>query len=169
MGKIPSDRSRFKLDRGDVPLKKSRPLVAIISTVILGAPVVHAQTPADFQTPSTSIFTVVPTPNGHPKPYQNDLHSVSASSPADIWAVGHTGIHFDGTKWTAVFLPKIVGDNTSKFEAVVDLAPNKSGPLDLAASLSAMAIKSSSISMVPSGASSPVPSFSPPTSPPWSP
>jgi len=78
-------------------LKKPRPLMAIIWTVILGAPVVHAQTPANFQTPSTSIFTVVPTTNGHPKPYQNDLHSLSASSPADIWAVGQTGIHFDGT------------------------------------------------------------------------
>ena len=57
-------------------MKKSRPLMAIISTVILGAPVVHAQTAANFQAPSTSIFTVVPTPNGHPKLYQNDLHSV---------------------------------------------------------------------------------------------
>jgi len=105
-------------------MKKSRPLMAILSTMILGAPIVHAQTPANFRAPSTSIFTVVPTPNGHPKPYQNDLHSVSASSPADIWAVGQTGIHFDGTKWTAFFLPKIMGDNTSKLEGVVDFAPN---------------------------------------------
>jgi hypothetical protein len=59
-------------------MKKS-PLMAIISTVILGAPVVHAQTPANFQ--ATSMFAVAPTPNGHPKPYQNDLHSVSASGP----------------------------------------------------------------------------------------
>jgi hypothetical protein len=35
--------------------------MAIISTVILGTQVVHAQTPANFQAPSTSIFTVVPT------------------------------------------------------------------------------------------------------------
>jgi hypothetical protein len=104
---------------------------------------------------------------GHP--YQNDLHSVSASSPADIWAVGQTGIHFDGTKWTAFFLPKIVGDNTSKLEESLISLPITSGPLDLAASLSAMAIKSSGISMVPGGASSPIPSFSPPTSPPWNP
>ena len=96
----------YKLNRGDLPLKKSGPLVAIISTVILGAPVAYAQTPANFQAPSTSIFTLVPTPNGHPKPYQNDLHSVSASSPADIWAVGQTGIHFDGAKWTAFSCPR---------------------------------------------------------------
>jgi hypothetical protein len=114
----------YKLNRGDVPMKKSRPLMAILSTMILGAAIVHAQTLANFQAPSTSIFTVVPTPNGHPKPYQNDLHSVSASSPADIWAVGQTGIHFDGTKWTAFFRPKIMGDNTSKLEGVVDFAPN---------------------------------------------
>ena len=150
-------------------MKKSRPLMAIISTVILGLPIVHAQTPANFQAPSASIFTVVPTPNGHPKPYQNDLHSVSASSPADIWAVGQTGIHFDGTKWTAFSLPKIMGDNTSKLEGELISLPITSGRLDLVASLWAMAIKSSSTSMVPSGASSPVPRFSPPTSPPWNP
>jgi hypothetical protein len=93
-------------------MRKSCLLLAIISTVILGGPIVHAQTPASFHAPPTSIFTVVPTPDGHPKPYQNDQHSVSASSPGDIWAVGQTGIHFDGTKWTAFFLPKIMGDNT---------------------------------------------------------
>jgi hypothetical protein len=102
-------------------MRKSCPLLAIISTVILGAPIV--QTPANFHAPPTSIFRLYRRPMG-PKPYQNDLHSVSASSPADIWAVGHTGIHFDGTKWTAFFLPKIMGDNTSKLEEVVDFAPN---------------------------------------------
>jgi hypothetical protein len=47
-------------------MKKSRPLMAIISTVILGSPVVHAQTPANFGGLSTSIFTVAATPDGHP-------------------------------------------------------------------------------------------------------
>jgi hypothetical protein len=106
-------------------LKKSRPLMAIISTVILGAPVVHAQTPANFQAPSTSIFTLVPTPHGHPKPYQNDLHSVSASSSGDIWAVGQTGMHFDGTKPIYLCCRQLswAGKRQST-EGVVDFAPN---------------------------------------------
>jgi hypothetical protein len=43
-------------------------------------------------------FQVVQTPNE----YQNSqLQAVSASSANDIWAVGASAIHFDGTKWTA--------------------------------------------------------------------
>src|SRR5437016_6294502 len=75
---------------------------------------------------------------------------------------------FDGTKWTTFFLPKIVGHNTSKLEGVVDFAPNNVwavGPSGISLGNG----NQSSISMVPSGASSPVPSFSPPTSPPWNP
>jgi hypothetical protein len=49
-----------------VPMKKSRPPRAIISTVILDSPVVHAQSPANFRGLSTSIFTVAATPDGHP-------------------------------------------------------------------------------------------------------
>ena len=70
-----------------------------------------------------SVFKVVPTPNGHPKPFQNDLHSVSASSTNDIWAVGQTTIHFDGTKWTAFPVAGIKGDNTSRLGGVVDFSP----------------------------------------------
>ncbi len=63
-------------------MTKSRPLMAILSTVILGTREssgafhlhLHGRTDAQW----------------HPKPYQNDLHSVSASSAADIWAVGQT-------------------------------------------------------------------------------
>jgi hypothetical protein len=46
-----------------------------------------------------SIFQVVPTPNEN---FNNGLFAVSASSPSDIWAVGQSTIHFDGTTWTAI-------------------------------------------------------------------
>jgi hypothetical protein len=98
-------------------------LTAAILTMSFAAPV-HAQRSADLPAPATSIFKVVPTPDGHPTPFQNDLHSVSASSKADIWAVGQTAIHFDGSKWTAFSVPKISGDNTSRLGGVVDFAPN---------------------------------------------
>jgi uncharacterized membrane protein len=88
----------------------------------LTAPGAYAQTSAE--NPATSAFHVVPTPNGHPKPFQNDLHSASGSSASDIWAVGQAAIHFNGTKWTAFSVPKIKGDNTSRLGGVVDFAPN---------------------------------------------
>ena len=37
------------------------------------------------------------------------LVAASASSPNDIWAVGQSTIHFDGTKWTAFPAPFIDG------------------------------------------------------------
>jgi hypothetical protein len=77
------------------------------------------------QGPATgSVFKVFPTPNGNPKPFQNDLHAVSASSRSDIWAVGQTSIHFDGNLSTAFSVPGIAGDNTSRLGGVVDLAPD---------------------------------------------
>ena len=100
-------------------------LVAIFLTAGLAAPAPHAQSSADSHSapPSGSIFKVVKTPNGHAFPFQNDLHSVSASSKTDIWAVGQTAIHFNGTKWTAFTVPDIKGDNTSLLGGVVDLSP----------------------------------------------
>jgi hypothetical protein len=74
--------------------------------------------------PAASVFKVVPTPNGNPKPAQNDLDSASGSSKSDIWAVGQTAIHFDAKKWTAFSAPLITGDNTSRLGGVVDFAPN---------------------------------------------
>ena len=102
-------------------MKKGLTLMALILTVSVIISRVHAQTSANQ---AATVFHVVTTPSGHPSPFQNDLHSVSASSATDIWAVGQTGIHFDGTKWTAFSMPMIRGDNTSKLAGVVDFAPN---------------------------------------------
>jgi len=73
---------------------------------------------------TTSIFQVVQTPNIRPFPFHSDLAAVSASSASDIWAVGQSGVHFDGQKWTAFALPDITGDLTSGITGVADLAPN---------------------------------------------
>ncbi|HXM43286.1 MAG TPA: hypothetical protein VN924_18765 [Bryobacteraceae bacterium] len=74
-------------------------------------------------THAQSIFQVVPTPNGHHGTTNNALQAISASSPSDIWAVGQTAIHFDGTAWTAYPTPMIHGDNTSYLDGVVDFSP----------------------------------------------
>jgi len=67
-----------------------------------------------------SIFNVVPTPNEN---FDNGLQAASASSPEDIWAVGQSTIHFDGTIWTAFPAPLIRGDNTGYLAGVVDISP----------------------------------------------
>ncbi|MGA2594342.1 MAG: hypothetical protein ABSH32_30955, partial [Bryobacteraceae bacterium] len=72
-----------------------------------------------------SIFQVVPTPNLHPNPYQNGLQRAAASSPSDVWAVGQSTIHYDGTTWTAFPAPGIHGDNTSYLDALVDISPTE--------------------------------------------
>src|ERR1700675_4445627 len=74
--------------------------------------------------PASSIFKVVQVPNIRPFPFHSDLDAVSASSANDIWAVGQSGVHFDGTKWTAFAMPLIAGDLTSGLVGVADLAPN---------------------------------------------
>ncbi len=79
-----------------------------------------APSPAASQTSKSSIFKVVPTPNEN---FNNGLLAASASSPTDIWAVGQSTIHYDGTKWTAFPAPKIKGDNTSFLAGVVDISP----------------------------------------------
>jgi hypothetical protein len=70
-----------------------------------------------------SIFRVVPSPNEHPSPYQNGLLRAAASSPSDIWAVGQSTIHFDGTQWTSFPAPMIQGDNTSYLNGVAVFSP----------------------------------------------
>jgi hypothetical protein len=72
-----------------------------------------------IQAADPSIFKVAPTPNDNPN---NGLYAVSASSPSDIWAVGQSTIHFDGTKWTAFEAPMIVGDNNGSLEGVADIS-----------------------------------------------
>jgi hypothetical protein len=76
-------------------------------------------TAAQGQSGTGSIFQVVPTPNKH---FNNGLLAASASSPTDIWAVGQSTIHFDGTKWTAFPAPGIKGNNTANLEGVVDIS-----------------------------------------------
>jgi hypothetical protein len=67
-----------------------------------------------------SAFKVVPTPNEN---FNNELFAVSASSPSDIWAVGESTIHFDGTTWTAFPAPMVPGNNTSTLQGVADISP----------------------------------------------
>jgi hypothetical protein len=67
-----------------------------------------------------SIFQAVSSPNIN---FNNGLQSASASSTTDIWAVGQSTVHFDGTKWTSFAAPMINGDNTSFLGGVVDISP----------------------------------------------
>jgi len=75
---------------------------------------------AQEQTGPGSTFQVVPTPNEN---LNSELFAASASSPNDIWAVGQSTIHFDGTKWTAFPAPMIKGDNNSFLQGVVAISP----------------------------------------------
>src|SRR6202051_2486893 len=72
------------------------------------------------QTAVAPTFEVVATPNENP---HSDLFAASASSPNDIWAVGQSTIHFDGTTWTAFSAPMIKGDNNSFLQGVIDISP----------------------------------------------
>lgn len=72
------------------------------------------------QTPASSIFQVVPTPNPN---FNNGILASSATSPTDIWAVGQSTMHYDGTKWTSFPAAMIHGDNTSYLAGVVNISP----------------------------------------------
>ena len=76
--------------------------------------------PAQEQKQASSTFEVVATPNENPN---SELFAASASSPNDIWAVGQSTIHFDGTAWTAFSAPMIKGDNNSFLQGVVAISP----------------------------------------------
>jgi hypothetical protein len=78
------------------------------------------KSPAQAQTETDSTFRVVSTPNGN---RNSELLAASASSPSDIWAVGQSTIHFDGTTWTAFPAPLIKGDNNSFLQGVVAISP----------------------------------------------
>jgi hypothetical protein len=91
------------------------------AAILLGLAVAMFQaTPVLSQTKPGSIFKVVTTPNENQ--LNNALLAASASSPKDIWAVGESTIHFDGTKWTAFPAPFI--DGVENFlTGVVDVSP----------------------------------------------
>jgi hypothetical protein len=68
-----------------------------------------------------SIFQLVPTPNQYE--FNNTLWASSASSPNDIWAVGNTTIHFDGTQWK-MFPASGADDDPSEYlRGVLDFSP----------------------------------------------
>lgn len=91
------------------------------AAVLFGLAVAVSQaTPALSQTGPGSVFKVVPTPNEN---FNSNLFAASASSPNDIWAVGQSTIHFDGTKWTAFQAPFINGQNSAFLQGVVDISP----------------------------------------------
>src|SRR5580700_3187808 len=93
--------------------------VAYLFAIFLALAGMHP--PAQAQ----SLFQVVPTPNGHHGTRNNSLQAAASSSPSDIWAVGQTTIHFDGTNWTAFPAPTINGDNTSYLDGVADISPTE--------------------------------------------
>jgi hypothetical protein len=91
------------------------------AAMLLGLTVALFQgSPAQGQTATGPILQVVPTPNENSN---SELLAASASSPNDIWAVGQSTIHFDGTTWTAFPAPMIKGDNDSFLQGVVDISP----------------------------------------------
>jgi hypothetical protein len=67
---------------------------------------------------SSSPFHAISTPDPN---FNNGLFAVSASSPTDIWAVGESVVHFDGTKWTA-FTPA-EQRHISSLNGVVAISP----------------------------------------------
>jgi hypothetical protein len=96
---------------------------AAVSLILTAAMVTWAPR-GDAQGPQAAsaqpIFQVVPTPNEN---FNNDLYAASASSPDDIWAVGQSTIHYNGTTWTAFPAPMIQGNNSSFLGGVVDISP----------------------------------------------
>jgi hypothetical protein len=91
------------------------------ATMFLGLTVTLFQGSLAYgQTEVASTFRVVPTPNEN---FNSEVFAASASSPNDIWAVGQSTIHFDGTTWTAFPAPMIKGNNKSFLQGVVDISP----------------------------------------------
>ena len=91
------------------------------AAMLLGLTIALFQdSPAQGQTEAGSTFQVVPTPNEN---FNSELFAASAASPNDIWAVGQSTIHFDGTTWTAFPAPMIKGDNNSFLQGVVAISP----------------------------------------------
>ena len=92
--------------------------------MFIGLAVITLQgTPAGAQANGGSTFKVVPTPNGNK--FNSGIFAASASSPTDIWAVGNSTMHFNGTKWTAFPAPLINGELTADLQGVVDISPTE--------------------------------------------
>jgi hypothetical protein len=99
-------------------LRKVFALALAWCLLIQVAPVMAGDGPTP-KPPAASIFKVVPTPH---EVVDNGLFAASASSPNDIWAVGDSTMHFDGTKWTAFPAP-MIGQDLNGFQGVVDISP----------------------------------------------
>jgi hypothetical protein len=96
---------------------------SVTNILLMGAVAVYV--PAAF---GQSIFTAVPIPNEN---FDNGLLAISADSPTDIWAVGQSAIHYDGTQWTAFPVPMIDGNNTSSLGGVVAISPTEAWAVGL--------------------------------------
>jgi hypothetical protein len=89
--------------------------------MFIGLSIVTLQgTPAVAQANAGSTFQVVPTPNGNKS--NSSIFAASASSATDIWAVGDSTMHFNGTDWTAFPAPLINGELTADLQGVVDIS-----------------------------------------------
>jgi hypothetical protein len=97
--------------------------VTLSAVMFLGLAVMFQGAPVEAQTGAGSIFKVVPTPNGNKS--SNSIFAASASSPTDIWAVGDSTMHYNGTKWTAFPAPLINGELTADLQGVVDISPTQ--------------------------------------------
>ena len=78
---------------------------------------------SDLPTPAKAVvFQLVKTPN--PLPFNDELFAVAASSANDIWAVGDTALHFNGSTWTGFPTAPIDSQGTtSPLDAVAVLSP----------------------------------------------
>jgi hypothetical protein len=94
--------------------------IRAITVVVLSAGLL-THLPSVRAQDTTPVFQVVQTPNPDRFLF-NDLFAVSASSPTDIWAVGYTAIHYDGTSWTGFPVPG-VGDTGDKLWGVATISP----------------------------------------------
>jgi hypothetical protein len=100
-------------------------LISATGALAADNPPVHAQTSATSQgAPAASVFKVVNTPHPNPNGFQNLLVSVSGSSASDIWAVGQSVIHYDGSEWTAFSAPHIDGGGINELTGVADISPD---------------------------------------------
>lgn len=116
-------RSLAQVDSGVIIRGAMKPMIRAIVVIVWTELVLcGAQSLAQVSAANgaQSIFQVVATPNEN---FDNNLQAASASSPTDIWAVGESTIHYNGTKWTAYEAPMISGNFTGFLGGVVDISP----------------------------------------------